>query len=199
MENLLVFYGDMVRDVNSGLDVSHYESINIVVRDMENLNFTEVRKCIRIQFGPEMRGEKMTVEVVICVGGDDGTVPHWSLWEVQGNSSWRTYMRFATTPGAAMFQRRMVYVQILSRIDEPGYNGSAPEAQLAISDGPSSGPSEPMELEVVPDPGYWSAVIDISEHVEGLPEALDHDDNGHSSGSSSSEGEGVGPSQRVVA
>jgi hypothetical protein len=34
--------------------------------------------------------------------------------------------------------------------------------------------------------------------MEGLPEALDHDDGGHSSGSSSSEEEGVGPSQRVV-
>jgi hypothetical protein len=110
MKNLLVFYGDMVHDGNSGLNVSHYESINIVVRDMENLDFTEVRKCIRIQFGPEMRGKKMTVEAVICVGGDDGTVPHWSLWEVQGNNSWRTYMRFATTPGSAMFQRPMVYV-----------------------------------------------------------------------------------------
>jgi hypothetical protein len=56
-----------------------------------------------------------------------------------------------------------------------------------------------MELELVPDPGYWSAVIDISEHMEGLPEALDDDDDGHSSGSLASEEEGVGPSQRVVA
>jgi hypothetical protein len=51
MENLLVFYGDVVHDGISVLDVSHCESINIVVRDMENLNFAEVRKCIWVQFG----------------------------------------------------------------------------------------------------------------------------------------------------
>jgi hypothetical protein len=194
MENLLVFYGDVVRDGIFGLDVSQCESINVVVRDMKNLDFAEVRKCIRVQFGPEMRGKKMTVEAVICVGGDDGTAPRWGLWEVKGNNSWRTYMRFATTPGAAMFQRPMVYVQFVSPNDEPGYSSGAPEAQLAITGGPSSGRSEPMELELVADPGYWSAVVDISERMEGLPEALDDDDDGHSSGSSSSEEEGVGPS-----
>jgi hypothetical protein len=51
-----------------------------------------------------------------------------------------------------------------------------------------------MELELVPDPSYWSAVVDISERMDGLPEALDDEDDGHSSGSSSSEEEGVGPS-----
>jgi hypothetical protein len=51
-----------------------------------------------------------------------------------------------------------------------------------------------MELKLVPDP-----VVDISECMEGLSEALDHDDDGHSSGSSSLEEEGVGPSQRAVA
>jgi hypothetical protein len=56
-----------------------------------------------------------------------------------------------------------------------------------------------MELELVLDPGYWSAVVDISERMEGFPEALDDDDDDHSSGSSSSEEEGVGPSQRAVA
>jgi hypothetical protein len=56
-----------------------------------------------------------------------------------------------------------------------------------------------MELELVPDPGYWCAVVDISERLEGLPEALDDDNDGHSSGSSSSEEEGVDPSQRAVA
>jgi hypothetical protein len=110
MENLLVFYGDVVRDGISGLDVSQCEYINVVVRDMENLDFTEVSKCIRVQFGPEMWGKKMTVEAVICVEGDDGTAPRWGLREVKGNNSWRTYMRFATTPRAALFQRSMVYV-----------------------------------------------------------------------------------------
>jgi hypothetical protein len=56
-----------------------------------------------------------------------------------------------------------------------------------------------MELELVPDPGYWPAVVDISERMEGLLEVLDDDDDGHSSGSSSSEEEGVDPSQRAVA
>jgi hypothetical protein len=103
MENLLVFYGDVVRDRISGLDVSQCESINIVVRDTENLDFVEVRKCIRVQFGPEMRGKKMTVEAVIYVEGDNGTALRWGLRKVKGNNSWRTYMRFATTSGAAMF------------------------------------------------------------------------------------------------
>jgi hypothetical protein len=34
-----VFYGDVVRDRISGLDVSQCESINVLVRDMENLDF----------------------------------------------------------------------------------------------------------------------------------------------------------------
>jgi hypothetical protein len=139
MENLLVFYGDVVRDRIFGLDVSQCESINVVVRDMENLDFAEVRKCIRVQFGPEIRGKKMTVEAVIYVGGDDGTAPRWGLREVKENNLWRTYIRFATTPGAAMFQRPMVYVQFVSPNDESGCSSSAPEAQLAITGGPSSG------------------------------------------------------------
>ena len=53
--------------------------------------------------------------------------------------------------------------------------------------------------EAVPDTAYWSAVVDMSEHVEGLPEALDHDDDSHSSSSSSSDEEGPGPSRRLVA
>jgi hypothetical protein len=109
----------------------------------------------------------MTVEAVICVGRDDGTAPRWGLREVKGNISWRTYMRFTTMPGATMFQRPMVYVQFVSPTDEPGCSRSAPEEQLAITGGPSSGRSEPMELELVPDSGYWSAVIDISERMKG--------------------------------
>jgi hypothetical protein len=49
-----VFYRDVIRDGISGLDVSQCEYINVVVRDMENLDFAEVRKCIRVQFGPEI-------------------------------------------------------------------------------------------------------------------------------------------------
>jgi hypothetical protein len=68
-------------------------------------------------------------------------------------------MRFATTRGTAMFQWPMVYVQFLSQL---GCSSSALETQLAITGGPNSGRSEPMELELVPDPSYWSAVVDIS-------------------------------------
>ena len=68
---------------------------------------------------------------------------------------------------------------------------------------PNTGPLEPTTVDVVPsavvDPGYWSAVVDLSEHVHGLQEALDHDDDGHSSSLSSSDDEGDGPRQRAVA
>jgi hypothetical protein len=43
--NILVFYGDVVCDGISGLDVSQCESINIVVRDMENLDLS-VSDCM---------------------------------------------------------------------------------------------------------------------------------------------------------
>ena len=46
------------------------------------------------------------------------------------------------------------------------------------------------------DTGYWSAAVDMSEHVEGLPEALDDDD--HSSASSESSEEEDVPPQRVI-
>jgi hypothetical protein len=55
-----------------------------------------------------------------------------------------------------------------------------------------------MVAHSVPEPGYWTALVDISEHVEGLPEAL-ADDASSSSFESSSDEEGVSPSQRVVA
>jgi hypothetical protein len=45
MENLLVFYRNVVRDGISGLDVSQYESTNVVVRDMENLDLS-VSDCM---------------------------------------------------------------------------------------------------------------------------------------------------------
>jgi hypothetical protein len=51
MKNLLVLHRDVVHDGIFGLDVSQCESINIVVRDMENLDFVDMRKCIRVQFG----------------------------------------------------------------------------------------------------------------------------------------------------
>jgi hypothetical protein len=40
-----VFYRDVVRDGISGLDVSQCESINVVVRDIENLDLS-VSDCM---------------------------------------------------------------------------------------------------------------------------------------------------------
>jgi hypothetical protein len=50
MENLLVFYGDVVRDDVSGVDVSSCNTVNVVARDMVNISFSEVRRCIRAEF-----------------------------------------------------------------------------------------------------------------------------------------------------
>jgi hypothetical protein len=72
-------------------------------------------------------------------------------------------------------------------------SSSGPSEQLAITATPSIGPSEEMASNHNADPGYWSAVVDISEHMEGLPEALD-DDACSSSSESSSDEEGAGPS-----
>ena len=58
MENLLVFYGDVVRDDPSGLDLSRRESVNVVVKDMVTVGFLEVRRRIRENFGSAMRGKK---------------------------------------------------------------------------------------------------------------------------------------------
>ena len=77
-------------------------------------------------------------------------------------------MRFASTPGAAMYGKPMVYVQFISPSDDAGCSSGAPEEQmagpssspleqLAITAGPSTGPSEQMVSHHVTDPGYLSA------------------------------------------
>ncbi|KAK1646759.1 hypothetical protein QYE76_064564 [Lolium multiflorum] len=68
----------------------------------------------------------------------------------------------------------------------------------ALTAGHITGPSEQMVAQFAAEPGYWSAFVDISERVEGLPEALD-DDARSSTPESSSDEEGVGPSRRAVA
>ena len=70
---------------------------------------------------------------------------------------------------------------------------AGPSEQLAMTAAPSTGPSQL----IVANPGYWSAIVDISEHVEGLPEALDDDGRSDSSESSSDE-EDAGPAKRAV-
>jgi hypothetical protein len=120
----------------------------------------------------------------------------------------------------------MVYVQFISGDDGAGSSTGAGEEEMAIITGPSTvqsehlaltaagmigqseqaaltaghstGPSEQMVAQFAAEPGYWSAFVDISERVEGLPEALD-DDARSSSSESSSDEEGAGPSRRAVA
>ena len=203
MDTLSVFYGDIVRDNTSGVDVSCCDSMQVVVRDMVNTLFADVRKSIRRQFSPTMRGMKMIVEAFICVGRNDGTVARWGLREMKNETHWRKYMGYATTPGSAMYGQPMVYVQFISASDEAECSSGAGEVELAMTAAPSTGPSEPAGghhvAQVVVDPGYWSAVVDQSEHMEGMSEALDHDGDDHSSSSSSSNEEGGGTSRRAVA
>ena len=54
MENLLVFYGDVVRDGPSGVDMSLCGSTTVVVRDMVNVRYAAVRRCVRSVFGLAM-------------------------------------------------------------------------------------------------------------------------------------------------
>ena len=75
MENLLVFYGNVVRDEFFGVDVSSCDSMKVVVTDMVNRAFADVRRCIRARFGPGMRGKKMIVEALVVVGGMMGHLP----------------------------------------------------------------------------------------------------------------------------
>ena len=106
-------------------------------------------------------------------------------------------MRFASNPNNSMFGQPMVYVEFISVTDVAGCSSRGGEVELAITSAPSIGPSEPTGGQPVYDTGYWSAAVDMSEHVEGLPEALDDDD--HSSSSSVSSEEEDVPPQRTVA
>ena len=54
MENLVVYYGNVLRDGAFGVDVSLCESTTVVVRDMVNVGYAAVRRCIRGVFGPGM-------------------------------------------------------------------------------------------------------------------------------------------------
>ena len=55
MENLVVYYGNVLRDGPCGVDVSFCESTTVVVRDMVNVGYAAVRRCIRAVFGPVMQ------------------------------------------------------------------------------------------------------------------------------------------------
>lgn len=58
MENLLVFYGHIVREGSSGVDVSRCGMTTVVVKDMVNIEYAAVRRCIRAMFGSAMNGKK---------------------------------------------------------------------------------------------------------------------------------------------
>ena len=139
----------------------------------------------------------MTMEAFVVDGGNDGTVARWGLRPVTGDRSWGSYMRFASNPNNSMYGQPMVYVEFISVTDVAGCSSRGGEVELAITSAPSAGPSEPTGGQHVYDTGYWSAAVDMSEHVEGLPEALDGDD--HSSASSESSEEEDVPPQRAVA
>ena len=106
-EKISMFYGD---DDISGVNVSSCKSMKVVVKDMVNKSFADVRKRIHVNFGHVMRGMKMTVEAFVCVGGSDGEVARWGLQGVRNENHWQKYMSFTSTPGSAMFAEPMVYV-----------------------------------------------------------------------------------------
>jgi hypothetical protein len=54
MKTVLLFYGDVVRDEFYGVDVSQCDSMKVVVTDMVNRGFVDVRRCIRAKFDPSM-------------------------------------------------------------------------------------------------------------------------------------------------
>ena len=138
-----MFYGDIVRDGPSGVDVSRCEMTTVVVRDMVNVGYAAVRRCIRSVFGSAMDGKKMTMEAFVVDGGNDGTVSRWGLRRVTGEKAWASYMGFASNPNNSMFGQPMVYVEFISVTDVAECSSGGGEAELAITVAPSAGPSEP--------------------------------------------------------
>lgn len=189
-----MFYGHIVREGPSGVDVSRCGMTTVVVKDMVNVEYAAVRRCIRSVFGSAMNGKKMTLEAFVVEGGN-----RWVLRRVTGERAWASYMGFASNPNNSMYGQPMVYVEFISASDVAECSSGAGEAELAITVAPDAGPTEPTGGQQVYDTGYWSAVVDMSEHVEGLPEALDDDDDGHSSASSESDDDEVVPPENAVA
>jgi hypothetical protein len=132
MNNLYVFYGENITgDGPEGLDLSRCESKNVSVEGLANTSFMDVRRRIRAEFGPEMARKKIIVEAVVCKKVGEGY--RWALRQVKGDNSWGSYMKFASTPGAAMYEQPMVYVQFVDASDEPGSSTAAGELQLSIA------------------------------------------------------------------
>ena len=60
------------------------DSFEVAVIDLVNRAFPDARKSIRARFGHGMRGNRMTVEAVVCIEGNDQSAPpRWGLREVK--------------------------------------------------------------------------------------------------------------------
>ncbi|XBI68599.1 hypothetical protein VPH35_047778 [Triticum aestivum] len=198
MENLLMFYGDIIREGPYGLDVSRCTSKRVFVKDMVNSGFMDVKRCIQAEFGPETVGKNMIVEACVVVGRVDGTPARWGLRQVRGDLSWGSYMRFATTPGNSMYGRPMVYVWFVhAGVLRLTTTGGAHTQSVA----PMGGNHVREEGVVVPtmNPGpYPSVVVDLNESVEVLSDELDHGDYASGSSDDSDDDEGGDPSQPLA-
>ncbi|PNT70395.1 hypothetical protein BRADI_2g11288v3 [Brachypodium distachyon] len=117
MNKVLVFHGDgIVRDGPSGLDVWGLDVWQcqhklLTIEDIVNTSFLDITNCIKAEFGSEMASKKLIVEALLVPRVQEGSLPRWGLRQVKGESNWRTYMRLASTPDAAIYGRPMVYVQ----------------------------------------------------------------------------------------
>ncbi|KAM3354779.1 hypothetical protein ACQJBY_025491 [Aegilops geniculata] len=145
MEKLLMFYGDIIHDGPSGLDVSRCTGKIIFVKDMVNRGFMDVKRCIQAEFGPETVGKNMVVEAFVIVGRVDGTPARWGLRRVNGDLSWGSYMRFASTPGNAMYRKPTVYVWFVDVGGEAGCSNAAGVFQSTTTTGAHTQTVETME------------------------------------------------------
>uniref|UniRef100_A0A453GPG2 Uncharacterized protein n=2 Tax=Aegilops tauschii subsp. strangulata TaxID=200361 RepID=A0A453GPG2_AEGTS len=198
MEKLLMFYGDIIRDGPFGVDVSRCRSKRVFVKDMVNTGFMDVKRCIQAEFGPETVGKNMVVKAFVIVGRVDGTPARWGLRQVNGDLSWGSYMRFATTPGNSMYGRPMVYVRFVDAgVLRLTTTGGAHTQSVA----PMGGNHVREEGVVVPtvNPGpYPSVVVDHNESAEVLSDELDHGDYASGSSDDSDDEEGGDPSQPLA-
>ena len=104
-----MFYGHIVREGPSGVDVSRCGMTTVVVKDMVNVEYAVVRRCIQAVFGLAMNGKKMTMEAFMDEGGNRRV-----LRRVTGERAWASYMGFASNPNNSMYAQPMVYVEFIS-------------------------------------------------------------------------------------
>ena len=198
MNNLCVFYGDdITRDGPQGLDLSRCQSQYVTVDGMKEISFRDVRRHICTLFGPEMARKKMIVEALICKRFSESY--RWALRPVKVENSWGSYMKIASTPGAAVYEQPMVYVQFVDAVDEPGSSTAAGALQLSISNMAINteavvGEDVHVEDEDVRIGPYSMAIVDLNERMEGLLDELDSGDDDRADASDDDdEVEGGGP------